>query len=185
MTRSERDANVPGDRPRGAPRSALGAGFSSFLLAIGLGPLALELYGAWHGEGLLLLIRNIPSLAVVETAIFLPVWCGLGQGKLWAVRVFRVLGWLLVLFCVAMAVCVVLMSTGLVLGTSKHWRADLEVVACGMIPLTVCAILLTWGLLRVAWFDPASLPDQWEPPLISEWRRRGTVGAPDRRGAQE
>lgn len=159
-------AEVPGDRPRGAPRRALAAGFSSFFLAFFLPSLAVELFGAWHGEGLSLLIRNIPWLVIGEAAIFIPIWVGLGQGRLWAVRAFRVAGWLLVLLCVVLFACAALMSSGVVAGTSRNWRFDVQYVFYFLLPLIVGAILLAHGLLRVAWLNPNSLPSEWEPPLL-------------------
>lgn len=147
----------PGDRPRGAPSNAIGA-IVAFYFAVGL--TVFEALGCladvagFAFDGFLLV-----QLAVV-VAVLLPILIGLGGGRLWAVRLFRAIA------CAAVLACpvVILYAIHLVAGKPPLDPGLGWVIIVLAIAQIAAFVVIFRGLRRVRWLDPASLPDEWEPP---------------------
>jgi hypothetical protein len=155
----------PGDRPRGAPRAAVSA-LVAWYLVIGLTIVEIAeflpiLLGVEHGSFLL------PGI-VVASAFILSAIIGIGQGKLWAVRLFR---WSVYaaagcyLPILAMALYAFLGAGPRQLDPTAPDMAIVQFIFSALEPIGF--VILFRALAKVRWLDPTSLPREWEPSAIT------------------
>jgi len=158
-------ADEAGDRPPGAPRSAIAAIVCFYLLgAIVPNVLALSLGDALHRD---VFTPWMPWLILGETAVIVATTAGLGAGKRIAVRVFYGLAWPIAGLYFPLLAINLLMALGLAPGDQANGH-DAVVTAVIMGVALPCPILLVRALLSVRWLNPNSRPHEWEPSARSE-----------------
>jgi len=146
----------PGNRPPGAPRQAAIAG-GAFFLAAGF-TFAELLYGAASLAGVSQPEVILPGW-IVLAIVMLTVAIGVGQGKLWAVRLFRRLSYgAMACYLPILALAFYLNAGAAPIDTGLAWV--MFIFAVIKLP---CFVIIYRALKQVRWLDPESLPHEWEP----------------------
>lgn len=167
MTETSSDGpSIPQDRPALSLPRAGAAALVGYYILWGLAPVMLFLNiqnvaagGDPASAPVLLMVPIIagPALMVV---------LGIRWGKIWALKLLRLLSWLGVAAVAAGTAISALVLAGFPGGEGQR---DKVINAQFTFIELIFFVPLGWWLLRkiytVRWLDPKSLPSEWEPPL--------------------
>ena len=152
-------------RPRGAPKASNPAVLSFLLLWAAtpwMGLLVITVWNKWDFGvyfGAMGWNFLIGCLGVVIVVL-------LNLGHLYAVALFRYVGFALAVAAVAIALCAAAMlAEGGLPGADRDAAQFILIFSAFMVPM---AAILVRGLLRVRWLDPASKPSEWEPQPLRD-----------------
>jgi hypothetical protein len=159
----------PGDRPPGAPRAAMPAFASYFFLQLVVPNAIVMLSGAFLlGDGIGLFLPSMPILLVGETAVLVPIAWGFSKGKLWAVRLFRPVAWVLAILHPPLLLLAALGAFGIIPMANLQATGSAVVMGVMLALVSPGPFLIAYGLRHVRWLDPASTPDEWELPYMQD-----------------
>ena len=158
-------ATAPADRPAlSMPKGAINALIYLYLLLGSVPALGLSVLEPLLRTDRDLLSEHLLAYVLVIGGWLLALLFVVRSGRRIGLRLFRGTALLLAAVLAAGIVASVLVTAGMVGDASRHARLSGEFAMVGFLVCAPVLLLLLLSLKRVRWLDPASSPDEWEPP---------------------